>query len=78
MTEEQFLKWLNDIDTNHDGMISKKELRKALHDLGLHFTRWRAGRAMARGDLNHNHFIDGDKEFEKLIAFAKNHWGIVN
>ncbi|KAK1315423.1 hypothetical protein QJS10_CPA06g02353 [Acorus calamus] len=78
MTEQQFVQWLDDIDTNKDGMISKEELRKALHDLGLHFTRWKAGRGMAHGDLNHNHYIDGHEELEKLIAYAKNRWGIVN
>ncbi|KAK1263017.1 hypothetical protein QJS04_geneDACA021740 [Acorus gramineus] len=78
MTEQQFMQWLNDIDTNHDGMISKEELHKALHDLGLHFTHWKAGRGMLHGDLNHNRYIDGDEELQKLIAYAKNRWGIVN
>ncbi|KAK1288716.1 hypothetical protein QJS10_CPB19g01735 [Acorus calamus] len=70
MTEKQFQNWLSDVDMNKDGKISKREFRKALHVLGLHFTRWKAGRAMARADLNHNHYIDSE-EVVKLMDYAK-------
>ncbi|KAK1288712.1 hypothetical protein QJS10_CPB19g01731 [Acorus calamus] len=75
MEDQQSLKcWLDGIDTNKDRKISKEELRKALHDLGLHFTHWRVWHAMARADLNHNHCIDGHKELDVLYEYAKKHW----
>ncbi|KAK1263591.1 hypothetical protein QJS04_geneDACA021739 [Acorus gramineus] len=71
MTEKQFQNWLSDIDMNDDGKISKREFRKALHVLGLHFTRLKAGCAMAWADLDHNHYIEGKEEVDKLIDYAK-------
>ncbi|KAK1315421.1 hypothetical protein QJS10_CPA06g02355 [Acorus calamus] len=56
---------------NDDGKISKREFRKALHVLGLHFTRWKAGHAMTQADHNHDHYIDGKEEVDKLIVWAK-------
>ncbi|KAK1256948.1 hypothetical protein QJS04_geneDACA017223 [Acorus gramineus] len=76
MTEEEFLKWIDDIDADGDHQVSKQELKKALHDLGISFISWKAWRAMRRSDLNHNRHIDGQKEVRKLIDCARG-WGIV-
>ncbi|KAK1301283.1 hypothetical protein QJS10_CPB12g01622 [Acorus calamus] len=76
MTEEEFLKWIDDIDTNGDHQVSKQELKKALHDLGIRFIGWKAWSAMRRSDLNRNSHIDGQMEVRKLIDCARG-WGIV-
>ncbi|KAK1256938.1 hypothetical protein QJS04_geneDACA017222 [Acorus gramineus] len=76
MTEEEFLKWIDDIDTNRDRQVSKQELKKALRDLGVSFIGWKVWRAMRHADLNRNGCIDGQKEIRKLIDCARR-WGIV-
>uniref|UniRef100_A0A1D1YDZ7 Putative calcium-binding protein CML23 n=1 Tax=Anthurium amnicola TaxID=1678845 RepID=A0A1D1YDZ7_9ARAE len=74
---EQFKELLRRVDANNDGLISKGELREALRGLGLHFTRWRARRAMKYADSNGNGHIDGDSEIKALIQVLRDRWGIV-
>ncbi|KAJ0974961.1 hypothetical protein J5N97_016926 [Dioscorea zingiberensis] len=77
MEREQFMEWLKHVDANGDGMISKKELQDALRELGMDWVRWKARRGMVHADLNKNHYVDGDKEMDKLIAYARTRWGIL-
>ncbi|KAJ3677000.1 hypothetical protein LUZ60_002724 [Juncus effusus] len=70
MTKEQFIKWLDDVDSNKDGVISRQELYDALKVLGFHFKTWRAWRAMKKIDMNHNGVIDPGLEMKKLIEYA--------
>ncbi|KAJ4801661.1 Calcium-binding EF-hand [Rhynchospora pubera] len=77
MTREQFEQWLDTVDSNHDGYISRKELYAALDTLGLHFKTWKSWRAMKRCDKNHNHAIDLGLERKKLIDYAEKRWHII-
>ncbi|ONK67249.1 uncharacterized protein A4U43_C06F18180 [Asparagus officinalis] len=77
MTREEFKKWLESMDGDGDGQVSKSELRAALKGLGMHFTRWKTWRAMSRADLNHNKKVDSEQEIDELIKYAAIHWGIL-
>jgi Ca2+-binding EF-hand superfamily protein len=77
MTQEEFNKWLDCVDSNHDGYISQKELYAALATLGLNFKRWKIWRMMKRCDDNGNKVIDPGLEREKLIDYAAKHWNII-
>lgn len=77
MTREQFEKWLDSVDSNNDGYISRNELYAALASLGVHFKTWKTWRAMKRCDTNHNHVIDPGFERKKLIDYAQKRWGII-
>ena len=65
------------MDGNGDGVISKKELEKAIRSLGLWFPSWKAKRAFAAVDSNDNGLIDTDEELKELIEFAQTNWGLV-
>ena len=77
MTEQQFRVWLQKVDVNGDGRISRQELQDALRVLGMNCTKWKAWRAKKNADLNHNNYIDGEPEIKKLIDYAAKRWGIV-
>jgi Ca2+-binding EF-hand superfamily protein len=77
MTREQFEKWLDSVDSNNDGYISRSELYAALATLGLNFKTWKTWRAMKRCDRNHNHVIDPGLERKKLIDYAEKRWHII-
>ena len=78
-TREEFDKWLNDVDSNKDGVISQKELHDALKALGLHLATFRAWIARISVDRNHNKVIDiNESDERKLLAdHAAKHWGII-
>ncbi|KAF9599938.1 hypothetical protein IFM89_001973 [Coptis chinensis] len=73
---EQFQQWIQGLDTDRDGRISKQELVEGLRGQGLWFKHWRAQRALSHVDKNSNGFVDGDFEFCELLEYAKEHWGI--
>ncbi|KAL5196894.1 hypothetical protein ABZP36_000406 [Zizania latifolia] len=76
ITAEEFKQWLKTFDTDHDGRISRSELREAMRSQGrCWFTRFRAGRAVRDADKNHNGFVD-DSELENLIVFAQKDLGM--
>ncbi|RCV14003.1 hypothetical protein SEVIR_2G403100v4 [Setaria viridis] len=79
MTVDGFKEWLlNKFDANHDGRISKHELREALrlHGGGSRWlATWRCGRAVHHADKNKNGFVD-DAEIENLVAFARKELGL--
>ncbi|CAN6168838.1 unnamed protein product [Urochloa humidicola] len=78
MTVNAFKEWLlRKFDANHDGRISKHELREALrrHGGGRLLATWRCGRAVNHADTNKNGFVD-DAEIENLVAFARKELGL--
>jgi len=75
MTPEEFDKWLDDVDSNKDGMISQKELYAALKVLGLHMKTWKSWISIKAVDRNHNKVIDGSVERKLLVDYAAKHWG---
>ena len=78
-TREEFDQWLNDVDSNKDGVISQKELHDALKVLGLHMKTLKAWMARKSVDRNHNKVIDidGSAERKLLVDYAAKHWGII-
>ncbi|KAL5714178.1 hypothetical protein ACHQM5_016173 [Ranunculus cassubicifolius] len=74
---EQFRQWVERIDTDGDGRISKQEFVEAMRGQGLWFKHWRANRAFAHVDKNFNGLVDGDYEIRELLQYAQKHWGLV-
>ncbi|KAM7490055.1 hypothetical protein LguiA_032976 [Lonicera macranthoides] len=66
LSEDQLKGLLKRYDTNGDGKLSKEELRAAFRQLGLRFSRWRAGRAIGHADANGDGYISED-ELHELI-----------
>ncbi|CAL5061600.1 unnamed protein product [Urochloa decumbens] len=78
VTVDGFKEWLlKKVDANHDGRISKHELREAFrrHGGGRLLATWRCGRAVHHADTNGNGFVD-DAEIENLVAFARKELGL--
>lgn len=71
MTVEEFKTWLRRYDTDHDGRISREELKEALRSLHVWFTWWKARQGMKEADTNRNGQIDSAKETERLVNFAQ-------
>ncbi|KAH0680461.1 hypothetical protein KY284_021546 [Solanum tuberosum] len=61
-------------DKNRDGKLSKQELRLAFKEMGLHFCRWKAGKALRYADKNGDGYINED-EMSELVQYASR-WGI--
>lgn len=76
MSVKEFEEWLENLDKNGDGVISKVELEEALKSIGLKFTNWKAKQAMSSVDANNNGFIDTDVELKEVIEYAQKHWGL--
>ncbi|KAL6317843.1 hypothetical protein AAG906_030597 [Vitis piasezkii] len=74
LSEDQLKGLLKRYDTNKDGRLSKDELKKAFRGMGLHFSGWRAGRALRHADANGDHFISED-ELNELVKYAHSKWG---
>ncbi|XP_062186373.1 calmodulin-like protein 4 [Phragmites australis] len=74
ITVPEFKEWLKQFDTNHDGRISRKELREAIRRRGAWFSNLKALFAVRRADKNRNGFVD-DCEIEGLIVFAEKELG---
>ncbi|KAK9948893.1 hypothetical protein M0R45_004447 [Rubus argutus] len=71
MTVDEFKAWLGRFDNDHNGHISREELKEALHSLRIWFGWWRARQVMKEADSNSNGQIDNAKEFEKLVNYAQ-------
>ncbi|KAL5992782.1 hypothetical protein ACLOJK_013701 [Asimina triloba] len=67
-------RWIQSVDKDKDGRISKEELQAALKGLKLWFTRHRSGRAMKKADKDCNGFIDSVEEFKEFENFVREHW----
>ncbi|OIT04147.1 hypothetical protein A4A49_00315 [Nicotiana attenuata] len=73
LTEEQVKGMLRKYDKNRDGKLSKQELRLAFKEMGLHFCRWKAGKALRFADKNGDGYINED-EISEFVKFASK-WG---
>lgn len=73
LSEEQVKGILMKYDKNSDGKLSKHELRLAFKEMGLHFCRWKAGKALRHADKNGDGYINED-EMSELIHYASK-WG---
>ncbi|KAG2663703.1 hypothetical protein I3843_16G047400 [Carya illinoinensis] len=72
LTEERSLEILKKFDVNHDGGLSKDELKAAFQSLGARFPGWRAIRALHHVDTNGDGMVSGE-ELKVLIQYAKKH-----
>lgn len=52
LTEEQVKGLLKRYGTNGDVRLRKNELKTAFRSLGVHFSSWKAGRALRHADVN--------------------------
>ncbi|KAI3504818.1 hypothetical protein L1887_26546 [Cichorium endivia] len=75
MTMTEFKKFMNTLDTNQDGCISRDELRQAVRNNGGWFATWKANRGMKSADANGNGFIDKE-EIPNLAEFAQKEFNI--
>jgi len=73
LTEEQVKGMLKKYDKNRDGKLSKQELRLAFKEMGLHFCRWKAGKALRFADRNGDGYINED-EISEFVQYASK-WG---
>ncbi|KAM2321983.1 hypothetical protein ACFXTH_018705 [Malus domestica] len=76
MTVEEFKAWIYRFDNDHNGQISREELKEALRSLRVWFGWWRARQAMKSSDFNGSGQIDNPKEFEKLVNYAQQRLGM--
>ncbi|KAL5992785.1 hypothetical protein ACLOJK_013704 [Asimina triloba] len=68
--------WIKSIDINNDGIISQQELEQALRGFHMCLADWKAWLAVKHADVNRNGQIDDDREeINKLISYARWHWG---
>ncbi|KAH7679568.1 EF-hand-containing protein [Dioscorea alata] len=72
MSVDEFKKWLKQFDVNHDGRISREELKRALESLHAWFAWWKARQALKSSDVNRNGVIDKE-EIGKLVLYAVQH-----
>ncbi|KAG6624678.1 hypothetical protein CIPAW_16G045100 [Carya illinoinensis] len=63
---------LKKYDVNHDGGLSKEELKAAFQSLGAFLPSWRANRALRHADTNRDGLVSGE-ELKVLIQYAKKH-----
>ncbi|KAA8537744.1 hypothetical protein F0562_027676 [Nyssa sinensis] len=64
---------LKQYDKDGNGRLSKKELKVAFHNPGLHFSSWRARKAFRQADANGDGYISED-EMKNLITYSSR-WG---
>ncbi|KAH7567404.1 hypothetical protein JRO89_XS07G0066700 [Xanthoceras sorbifolium] len=68
LSEAQLKDWFRRFDTNHDGRLSKEELKAALEGLGSSFPAWRTWRALRHADENGDGYISED-ELSGLVKY---------
>ncbi|CAN4114516.1 unnamed protein product [Withania somnifera] len=74
ISDEQLKGIFKKYDKNGDGKISKQELKLAFKEMGLSFSRWRAGKAIRHADINEDGYIN-QEEMSELVKYASR-WGI--
>ncbi|KVI06637.1 Calcium-binding EF-hand [Cynara cardunculus var. scolymus] len=75
LTVKEFKRWLMKFDSDKDGRISRKELRRVLRATGGWFTWWKGNAGIKSADKNGNGFVDGC-EIENLVQFAQKELGV--
>ncbi|XP_062199223.1 polcalcin Phl p 7-like [Phragmites australis] len=75
MTVDEFKEWLRRFDVDHDGRISRDELRRAMRAIRARFTGWRSKRGISYADADGDGYID-DNEVDGLIEFAQTNLGL--
>ncbi|KAI8542171.1 hypothetical protein RHMOL_Rhmol08G0118000 [Rhododendron molle] len=73
MTVDEFKAWLRQFDEDHDGRISREELKEALQSLRIWFRWWKARQVMKEADSDHTVHVDDAKEIAKLVSYAQKH-----
>ncbi|XP_011016821.1 PREDICTED: calmodulin-like protein 5, partial [Populus euphratica] len=68
-TEKQLRAIFMECDINKDGVLSKKELKRAFRRLGALIPAFRAARGLHHADANHDGVVDMD-ELDDLIKYA--------
>ncbi|AES59459.1 putative EF-hand domain pair protein [Medicago truncatula] len=66
--ERNIIEKLEKADINNDGRYTKKELKKALKDLGSYYPGWRANRCLMKADANKDGLISGE-EIDTLVDY---------
>ncbi|KAH7846378.1 hypothetical protein Vadar_013294 [Vaccinium darrowii] len=74
LSELQLKGILKTYDSDGDGKLSREELRSAFKSLGLHFSGWRARRAVGHADRNGDGVIS-EEEMGELVKYAASKWG---
>ncbi|MCD9559223.1 hypothetical protein HAX54_017080 [Datura stramonium] len=70
LSDDQVKRMLMKYDKNGDGKLSKHELRLAFKEMGLHFCRCKAGKALRFADKNGDGYINEDEislAFQQLL-----------
>ncbi|KAF3672037.1 hypothetical protein CQW23_29971 [Capsicum baccatum] len=73
LSDQQVKGMLKKYDKNRDGKLSKQELRFAFKEMGLHFCRRKAGKALRIADNNGDGYIN-EEEMTELVQYASK-WG---
>ncbi|EEF38761.1 conserved hypothetical protein [Ricinus communis] len=71
MSVNEFKAWLRQFDIDHDGRLSREDLKEALQSMSIWFAWWKSRQAMKEVDTDRNGLIDNPKEIEKLIKYAQ-------
>ncbi|KAG7943684.1 hypothetical protein I3843_15G055200 [Carya illinoinensis] len=69
LTEEQIKETFKRHDVNHDGLLSKQELKNTFESLGSKGSGYRASRALYHADANKDGYIN-EEELNRLIKYA--------
>lgn len=69
LTEGQLKSVFSKYDKNKDGLLDKKELKKAFRNLGAIIPGWRADRAISNADDNGDGYIS-EAELDDLVKYA--------
>ncbi|KAF5468280.1 hypothetical protein F2P56_012444, partial [Juglans regia] len=69
LTEEQIKEIFKRHDVNHDGLLSKQELKNAFESLGSRGPGYRASRGLNHADANGDGYIN-EEELKRLVKYA--------
>ncbi|KAL5205324.1 hypothetical protein ABZP36_033533 [Zizania latifolia] len=75
LTVGELKAFIRTFDVDHDGRISRDELRLAMRNMGLRFTGLKCRRGMIKADADGDGYID-DNEMDGLVEFLRNLLGI--